>query len=556
MKEQGRVESGGWRVLRTLHSPPATLHSLLLLSLAACATVRGTVHSYAVAPSGLEVREERLRDLLAAGRFDASLQRVASRKQGAPEDELLRLLYRGTVAYYAGEYDASARALQRAYDLTEDRYTKSATKGALALLTNDRALPYVPGQNERLMVHYYAMQGFLRRGAVSEATVEARRMSSLLQQFEQQSPAPEDRSTRAVLRYLAGAVFEAAGERADAEVAYRNARALAPDSLLPGDPPIVRAAGRDAGMPRVRRAAGLAAPASGDSSAGEVIVVLEEGFVAHRVGQTLSIALTSDDMRHFRDGDDASKASAAAGIGDRILLHLAGADPTLLDEEDDDAWGRDWGGSSSSDRPLEYLLQISWPAYRRSYHPSRLGPSVLADSVRIPLRFSADLSDAAAGDYRRDRAKILARAIARAATKYALAELAERDAKKQDDEVKTDREGEKGGADPTGRKRHRRDHDEKDRWLKGLVNAAGVALERADTRSWHLLPGAISVARLTLPAGRHTLAFELSDAAGGLPRRVVLEDVDVRPGSIAFVSGRLWQEGQLAAAAPAPAARQ
>jgi hypothetical protein len=288
-----------------------------------------------------------------------------------------------------------------------------------------------------------------------------------------------------------------------------------------------------------------------------VVLVLEQGFVAHRVAQTLSVALTSDDMRRFRDEDDQGKAAAAATISDRILLRLAGADRIFVDDGAGD-WSGDWSGAGWSDRRLEYLLQISWPAYRRSFHPERARPAVLAESARVPLSFTADLSEAAAGDYRRDRGKILIRGIARAATKYALAELAARDEKKDDAEAERggDGDGEKGDPAHSGRKRHHRHHAEKDRWLKGLVNAAGVALERADTRSWHLLPGAISVARLTLPAGRHALALDLSGAAGGAPRRVVLEDVNVRPGAITFVSGRIWHDGQLAVTTSAPGIRK
>ena len=535
------------------------------------------MHSYAVAPNGLEVREERLRERLEAGQFGPTLQRLAAKKGEGPDDELLRQLYLGTIAYYAGQYEASQRSLQRAYELTEDRYTKSATKAALALLTNDRALPYVPGQNEQLMVHYYAMQGFLRRGSVSEAAVEARRLGELLEQFEERSPTDDDRSTRAVLHYLSGAVFEAAGERADAEVSYRNARALASDSALPGDPeraPLTAA--RSGGAPRGASAAGLrpaavpglppavafGAPggtARGDTAVGDVVVVIEQGFVAHRVAQTLSVALASDDMRDFREGDDQRKVSAAAGISERLLLHLA-ADPGdepvrdgRLEWRDPDAWGGRWGAG----RTLDYLLQVSWPVYRRSYAPPPAPLIVSCDAARAPLRFRADLNDAITGDYRRDRAKILTRAIARAATKYALAELAEQDARE-----KKAREEERAASDTSSLKkprrggRHRsRGDDGKDQWLKELVNVAGVALERADTRSWHLLPATISVARLTLPAGRHTVALELADGAGGAARRVVLEELEVHPGVISFVTRRLWRDGGLPAA-PAADAQQ
>jgi len=470
----------------------------IALPLAGCSLVRGTMRSYVVAPSGMEMGEARLRTALAAGQFGPMLERVTSRKAGAPDDELLRSLYRGTVAYYAGDYAASGDALRRAYDLTEDRFTKSASKAALSMLTNDRALPYVPGQNERLMVHYYGVQGYLRRGDLAGAAVEARRLSSLLERFESGQDAA-DASTRAVLRYLAGAVFEAAGDANDAAVAYRNARALAGEGIVP---------------PRSSSAAG---------GAGEVVVVLEQGFVAHRVEQSLFVALGGDDVEAFADRDDGRKLGAADSLGARVLLQLAerqyggvyddGAGALRIVS----AAGRLASGNRVGDN--DYLLQVAWPVYRRSRDDGVRPAILVTGAARVPLRFTANVSDAAVGDYKRDRAKMLTRAIARAATKYALAELAEQQAGKKGDD----------------------DDDDDHAWLKQVVNAAGVVFERADLRSWHLLPGTLSVTRLSLPPGRHTLTVELP-GAGGVTRRLPLADVDVRPGAITFVSHRVWDD--------------
>src|SRR5687767_14203700 len=199
----------------------------LLALLTGCAAVaRQTARSYALAPSGLPAGEQRLRDALAAGRWADALSRAASAKQGGPDDALLRDLYAGTAAYYAGRWAESDAALARAAALADDRFTRSASRAALALLTNDLALPYVPGANERLFVHYYGLLGRLRRGDAEGAAVEARRMAFLLHQYDEDGRDPLDVSTRAVMRYLTGVAFERAGAREDAAVAYRNAAAL------------------------------------------------------------------------------------------------------------------------------------------------------------------------------------------------------------------------------------------------------------------------------------------------------------------------------------------
>jgi hypothetical protein len=386
-----------------------------------------------------------------------------------------------------------------------------------------------------------------------------------------------------MLHFVAGAVFEAAGERNDADVAWRNAAAL-----------------------------GLQVPerAARDDSA-TVIVLVEHGWIAHKVEQSLTLGFgTRDEIALFADDDgrrahdavirkeaeakaksgekhddSADSALAAArskeqrqrregvtGVSDvitgtrgsptvgggtraparapekgedvtrprsaplppptrdadelarrerertRTVTVTTNASPVerlfgLLTTEERDEWYADqW------DRPMfvrsttnpGYVLTIAWPAFARpepSPQPMAVaaydGDSLVASD--IPLHV-ASLSDAVVGDFRRQRAAIFARAVARAATKYWLAEKAEK----------------------------------KKKWAGLLVNAAGDLLEHADTRSWHLLPGEVTLVRLRVPAGTHTLAATLSDPRRGRPMHLEMGTVTVRAGETRIVTGRAW----------------
>jgi hypothetical protein len=87
-----------------------------------------------------------------------------------------------------------------------------------------------------------------------------------------------------------------------------------------------------------------------------------------------------------------------------------------------------------------------------------------------------------------------------------------------------------------------------------VASAAASFLERADTRSWSLLPGSISVARLTLPVGTQRLVVELPGSVGA-PRRVAVGEVVVRADRVAVVSTRLWNEhAGVVPALPVPSA--
>lgn len=556
----------------------------------ACASIHRTIESYSITPSGLPVPDDRLRRTLSLGRWDSAMVRAARKEQGAPGDRLLRGMYAGLVAYYAGDFDRSAGAFERVWAMTDDRVTRKVSKEAASLVTNDRALPWMPSPSERLLARHYAMLGFLRKDDREGAAVEARRLVLLLQELDDQR-VPLEPSTRAMLHYVAGAVFEAAGERNDADVAWRNAAAL--------------------GLPAPERAA--------REDSATVLVLVEHGWIAHKVQRSVTLGFgTRDEIAIFADddgrraheavikreaearkskkgkpvdpdGDDAASETLEAakeqeeerqgrGVGRRIGEVLSGVRPGpgagatvsvgtrpptrapsadepvvsprsaplpppvrdpeamqerertkvvtvatnaspverlfgLLAEEERDEWYADqW------DRPLfvrsttnaSHVLTIAWPAFARPEPAPRpmavtawSGDSLVASDMPLHV---ASLSDAVVSDFRRQRAAIFARAVARAATKYWLAEQAEK----------------------------------KRKWAGLLVNAAGDLLEHADTRSWHLLPGEVSLVRLRVPAGTHNLAADLADPRSGRPAHVELGRITVRPGETRVVTGRVW----------------
>jgi hypothetical protein len=550
----------------------------------ACASIHRTIESYTTTPSGLAVPDDRLRRTLALGRWDSAMVRAADKDHGAPGDRLLRGMYAGLVAYYAGDYDRSAGAFERVWTMSDDRVTRKLSKEAASLVSNDRALPFMPGPSERLLARHYAMLGFLRRDDREGAAVEARRLVLLLQELDDQG-VPVEPSMRAMLHYVAGAVFEAAGERNDADVAWRNAATL--------------------GLPVPERAAR-------DDSA-TVLVLVEHGWVAHKVERSLTLAFgTRDEIALFadddgrkaheavikreaeahkekQDDDDSAKraleeamekqerqvregvfgvrdvlsgtrggnggSGATIGGGTRTPARAPESDDTvvrprsapipppvrdpgameerdrtkvvtvkanvspverlfglLADEERDEWYADQW------DRPMfvrsttsaSYVLTIAWPAFARPEPAPRPmavtawdGDSLVASDMPLHV---ASLSDAVVSDFRRQRSAIFARAVARAATKYWLAERAEK----------------------------------KKKWAGLLVNAAGDLLEHADTRAWNLLPGEVSLVRLRVPAGTHNLAADLSDPRRGTPAHLELGRITVRAGETRVVTGRVW----------------
>lgn len=494
---------------------------LVLAGLAAFAGTgcAGVLSHYDVAPNGLRRTEDRLRQDLAFGRADSALARLADEDDEAPEDELLRALYAGILAHYAGAYDSSSVALQRAADLAEDRYTKRVSRAALSLITSDNALPYEPGWTERLLIHFYGALNYLRQGDRDGAAVEARRLALLLEREAERKR--DDRTTPllATLRYFTGVVFEAAGEWNDADVAYRNAFHLLDRNDPTPSPP---------------------------DSLGTAVVVVEQGFVAHRVEQSIVAPLHPIEVAWLTGGDGEHRAVAAAEVAARIVSEImlseadrpyyGGRPPTVyVDLPPDHYFERLCDDTSKKARPDDddrngkesekpkcpargenpYLLRIAWPAFRLDHEPAT-ELRVVAGDTAAPLEYRADVSSAVIRDFSDERTLLVARTIARTVSKMALTKGLEKNVGKGDDAW-------------VGR-------------VLGFVANVGTAiLEQADTRSWHLLPGQIGIARLHLPTGVHDIVVEVPGGDGGLLRRIQVDRVAVRAGEVVVVPVRIWQ---------------
>lgn len=452
---------------RWLNGGSALLAALLLASASGCATLRATVSSYDVGPNGIARPQQRLREALMRADFPTAF--------GAREDDvLLQALSMGVSSYYALQFERSASVLDSAALMADDRITKSISKGALSLVTSDLALTYQPRRTERLFIPYYGMLAYARLEQWEDAAVEARRLSALLTQYAADRT-DEERTTHATMHYLAGAVFERAGERNEAQVSYRNAQALAPVSTD-------------------------SAPAAHSRGDGEVVVVLERGFVAHRTTESINVFIDSEDRDSLREHDDDRWARTASRIAEDLSF------------DDDRRRHRRRGHHHGDDDDDGYWLSIAFPTLRRSTHVSMTEPVVLLDGTAAKgQRISGSIDDATDSDANRERTGVIARALVRAAAKYAITKVVK------------DKKGDVAGT---------------------VVNIGASLMERADVRSWHLLPREITVLRLRVPAGQHQLQVAAADGS-----IIDLGQVTVRADRVAMATARVWNERAVPAVA-------
>lgn len=435
---------------------------------------RGTARSYDLAPNGLSRPDDALRRALMAGSFADAQSRLGLTDRGskgsdAPNDELLRALYQGTASYYAGDYAQSIRAFTIADELTERRFTKSISKGGLALISNDMALPFVPSRAERAFIRYYAMMAHLRNGDTNGATVEARRLGRLLED-QRVDLQDAERTVYAVLREAAGAVFESAGETNDALVSYRNAAVL-----------------RGASMADVDTVA-LHAPA-GDSAT--MLVLIESGFVAYRIDRGITIPMSDG----IGDTEDATE---------RWLGSLPNGG--VYADDVDNSWQHGYRHSVNRSPVATKWLRLSWPALRRTPLPTA-DMSLKVDSLEHPVRGPVgDVSGAVAQDLRRARPALVMRMVARAGVKTAAVEALDGD----------------------------------NEWVGSVLSAIGAGVERADVRSWQLLPGNIRTVRITVPSGTHSPVLYVGETLGRVPVRLL--PTHFAPHSVTVLDTRVWRD--------------
>lgn len=490
---------------------PRTLLFAAFLAVQACASAG---QSWRAGPAGIPA-ERQIRAQLASGQATAALASLKDRRI-APADALLRHLYKGVVALHAGQHELGTRALDRAWTIAEDRYTKRLSDGAQSLITGEGALPYDVGPAERALIPFYGGLNWLARNERDGVGVEARRMAQALQSEAGQRP---DAAYRGLLRYVNGVLFEVAGERDDAEVAYRNAAVLL-EGRLPGD----------------------TLPA--DSLHGDVVVLIEDGFVSRPSPAALGFWVNDDDVTALRSDDLAVRMTAYDRVNGRRGVQ------------------RDWRAER-----FRYV-NLRWPEMPPvnpdaasgvvGARATALAGAAAADSARqdegavvpatVPVEadiLGVRLSDAVRADWERRQPARIARALARAAVREVTAKGAG-DAFEAAGDVLTGDDDKDDSA--KGGKGSKKDGDEEHEGAKvaafllvglGLfaIHAGSQVLDQPDLRAWQVLPDRVTVARMRLPVGDHVVEVTRDGEAYSLGT------VTVRPGSVTVLVKRWFPVG-------------
>jgi hypothetical protein len=452
---------------------------------------------------------------------------VAATVRAGPKDSLLRTMQMGLVLHRFGEYERSNAALQDADRLARERYTTSITQNLAAFLVSDNSLDFYPSALEWSMTHFYGMLNYLALGDRESALVEARAANRLVRRYANDNPG-RTYTIDAAVQYVAGMLQWSGRELNDAVVSLRQSLAAYEryDDAFGVPPPIpvaedlVRFAG-ELGLhdvaERVRQSyldlpdAEYQAPPT--ENTGEVLLLVEQGFVAHRAEQRLYIPILAAEKDSLLHGDAESAIATAVLVLARtviIMNELTRSGREFPRHEDGVIIA-----TAGSAVGLE-LITLAWPKYElETFVPREVQVVVDGGHARAPVLLQ-DLSAVAVRDFEERKTNVMLRMVARGLLKEAGVTIAEA-------------KGEQLAGDVGG-------------FLARVASRAfAVATERADTRTWSTLPGQLSIVRSTLPAGPHVLEVSYVGLNGTKQTETI--NVDVVPGRLAIASVHLVGTG-------------
>ena len=436
----------------------------------------------------------RIKQAVAQGNVAGALDVVGE----VEDDDVLGLLQRGLLLFYAGRHEASAQTFDQAYQRIDFLYGTDYAKEALSFLTNDAQRDYVGSPAEQVLLNTYGALAYMAEGDLDRALVMARRAGTVLTQLEAIREDAKGYTDDAFAEWIAAMLFAEDGDANACMVATRRAmKAFREYEALWGQPipaNFVRdytvwakrfgfEDERESLIDEFGEIAREAHPMRRDE--GEIVVIYESGFVTDLQELRLDWPILESD----RDDDDWARRVYRRGPRGSFVV--------------------------SDDVKVKYWLSVAMPVLHH------VEPRLVEARVRTGdlVAFSEpvhDVSEIFELTFEEGATTRTIRTLVRALAKYQLTQAVKRGEKREDGSRETNE-------------------------VAGFVaNLFASATERADTRSWTTLPDEIHVARLRLPAGDHEVAVEVLDRSGRVAQTATFETVRVVAGERTILHHRTY----------------
>jgi hypothetical protein len=425
--------------------------------------------------------------------------------------EKSRVLYgmdRGMTLQLAGDYQQSNAVLEQAEEEVDRLYTRKIRTETFAFMTNDTALPYEGDPYEQVLINVLKALNYAVLGQWQDALVEARRIDHRLNVLSDRTRDKNAYRDDSFARYLSGILYESTGDVNNAFIAYRNAyetlgstRAwshTAVPSQLRAD--LLRTAEAlhftqefteyQHEFPDTRWETSQAL-----QQLAQVVVISYNGRAPRKEDLFLDLPISLDALQLVLLNRGFSQANRQSNQAvDTVLYGLNGR-----------------------------VVRVALPRLVPQKTQVHVDPvSLIQDNgTRVTLNTELVQNVTALADKTLSERMpgITAKALARAATKFAMAEGATRGAQQA-----AGRDGAWVGL------------------LVGLLTKGlAVASEEADKRSWQTLPDEIHLARAWVPPGRYQVQSRQAGGLHDLLKPEPMRTLSLGPGETTVLIQRVMQ---------------
>ena len=418
------------------------------------------------------------------------LTQTSRDKYYGDKNALLYCLDVGFFLHTAGEYEESNKYFEKAKELFDYYFTKSITTEASTWLVNDNTRPYYGEDFERVLVNIFSAINYTMLGKMQDALVEARQADNFLTSLQTKYGYKNVYKEDAFARYFLGMLYENSNEPNDAYISYYKAfKAYEENSKYYSFP-----------IPD------------------ELIISCKR--LASKLG-------FNDDLKEFNDKyKDIPQPVVTSGqtsnTGELVVIDYNGLAPKKVESIFEISFGNAWlyvnankinsqdeeqvEKASSIARSIfaQEQVRIAFPKYESSNYIIETMELGVDSSAQEPQKsvLVNDIGQIAKVSLDDKIGRIRAKTIARAAIKFALSH--EISAKVEENSGKT-----------AG-------------FLSKIALAvASVLAEKADTRSWRVLPDKILISKMELPEGKNTVVLTFRDKYGNKVYQKTATDIQI-----------------------------
>ncbi|MCX7715960.1 MAG: hypothetical protein N2Z73_00920 [Endomicrobia bacterium] len=446
-----------------------------------------------------------IKSFISSGQYDNAISLMDENKfkEYGEKNELLYWLDKGIVLHYAGKYEESIFAFEKAEKLAEELYTKSISEEAATFLTSDNARSYAGEDFERIFINIFLSLNYLLLNRYENALVEARKVDHKLKTLQVNYAGKNVYKEDAFMRYLTGLLYESQNELNDAFVSYRKSikEFTENNKIYPF------------GVPQdlLYRSLKLAKR-----------LYMKEEF--KEIATKFNLNLDYENFVYDKNN------------GELIILHYNGFAPYKIDHYIEVTFGEGWTyvGSIQVAGDAEKDLQkarriargiasteqflVAFPKFVPSPSNIKYGVINIYDEKMMKVcslnTYTVEDIETIAIKNLEDRISLVkAKTIARAAVKYALSRAVSQKLTENSDELS--------------------------KWLvKKVFQTAATATEQADKRSWRTLPKEINFATAELKPGRYRIECLFYDKENNFVQKKVYENITINSGKKTFITVR------------------